>query len=123
MSERTLLPGALLYCCVGTDTVTKGTTILLCLKGHGYQGHNDVCVPSWLAPSVERIKPQVAGASNLGVTILRCGCSLQEKMPIKLYIYELFRLVFGTLYPSYASYKAVRTKNVKEYVSKVSIFM
>ena len=27
------------------------------------------------------------------------------------------RLVFGTLYPAYASYKAVKTKNVKEYVS------
>lgn len=33
-------------------------------------------------------------------------------------IYPIFRLVFGTLYPAYASYKAVRTKNVKEYVSK-----
>lgn len=27
------------------------------------------------------------------------------------------RLVFGTLYPAYSSYKAVKTKNVKEYVS------
>ncbi|XP_068610400.1 receptor expression-enhancing protein 3 [Brachionichthys hirsutus] len=27
-----------------------------------------------------------------------------------------FRLVFGTLYPAYYSYKAVKTKNVKEYV-------
>lgn len=34
------------------------------------------------------------------------------------YLYAFFRLVFGTLYPAYASYKAVRTKNVKEYVSK-----
>lgn len=33
-------------------------------------------------------------------------------------MYPGFRLLFGTLYPGYASYKAIRTKNVKEYVSK-----
>lgn len=27
------------------------------------------------------------------------------------------RLVFGMLYPAYASYKAVKTKNIREYVS------
>ncbi|KAK3094964.1 hypothetical protein FSP39_008417 [Pinctada imbricata] len=31
-------------------------------------------------------------------------------------IYVFCRLFFGTLYPAYASYKAIRTKNVKEYV-------
>ena len=36
---------------------------------------------------------------------------------MSLAVYNSFRLVFGTLYPAYASYKAVKTKNVKEYVS------
>ncbi|CAH1990416.1 unnamed protein product [Acanthoscelides obtectus] len=35
---------------------------------------------------------------------------------IHMVIYPLFRLLFGTLYPAYASYKAVRTKGGREYV-------
>jgi len=34
-------------------------------------------------------------------------------------IYQCFKLSFATLYPAYASYKAVKTKNVKDYVSLI----
>lgn len=33
------------------------------------------------------------------------------------YFYSYYSLVFGTLYPSYASYKAIKNKDIKEYVS------
>ncbi|KAK2530759.1 hypothetical protein Q9233_005978 [Columba guinea] len=34
-------------------------------------------------------------------------------------LYMNKRLLFGMLYPAYYSYKAVKTKNVKEYVSSM----
>ena len=54
----------------------------------------------------------------LGVVfIIRCCCHLPEEYQIALAMFAIFRLFLGTLYPAYASYKAVRTKNVREYVS------
>jgi len=36
-------------------------------------------------------------------------------------IYETFKVTFATLYPAYASYKAVKTKNVKDYVRTLQL--
>jgi hypothetical protein len=70
-------------------------------------------------PSGGRTRTRSRSDSAQQIVVVFYSISLTEAMTYMLF-YPLFRLVFGTLYPAYASYKAVRTKNVKEYVSRVS---
>uniref|UniRef100_A0A8C6IX21 Receptor expression-enhancing protein n=2 Tax=Melopsittacus undulatus TaxID=13146 RepID=A0A8C6IX21_MELUD len=59
-------------------------------------------------------------AARAGLRLLQ-EPALQEPLPVAAamvswIISRLVVLIFGTLYPAYSSYKAVKTKNVKEYV-------
>lgn len=36
---------------------------------------------------------------------------------LSIFMFSLLRIVFGTLYPAYSSYKAVKSRDLKEYVS------
>jgi receptor expression-enhancing protein 1/2/3/4 len=63
--------------------------------------------------------------STVTIKHLRIGCET-DPCKLKLLVSRIstfilsflsrFSLVFGTIYPAYCSYKAIRTKNVKEYV-------
>ena len=60
---------------------------------------------------------QMASLSVIGSLICLAVALFSAKL-----IAPTFRLMLGTLYPAYASYKAVRTKDVKEYVSILRLF-
>ncbi|OXU29048.1 hypothetical protein TSAR_002708 [Trichomalopsis sarcophagae] len=68
----------------------------------------------WAKDSLERLPIRLT-LENVGVFTLFLVLLMPRAITYWL-LYPLYRLVFGTLYPAYASYKAVRTKNVKEYV-------
>lgn len=70
---------------------------------------------AWARYSLEKL-PIRLSLGNLGFFAVILAIVLPRAITY-IIIYPIFRLVFGTLYPAYASYKAVRTKNVKEYVS------
>ncbi|XP_046834661.1 receptor expression-enhancing protein 4-like isoform X5 [Vespa crabro] len=69
---------------------------------------------NWAQRFVDRLPVRMT-LSNLGILAVFLAIVLPKSLTYIL-LYPIFRLVFGTLYPAYASYKAVRTQNVKEYV-------
>ena len=53
-------------------------------------------------------------------TISMTACLVSLTFPIgAALIVSSYRVFLGTLYPAYASYKAIRNKDVKEYVSYI----
>lgn len=58
--------------------------------------------------------------NGAGLSTITCAFFLPRILCENI-LYPVFRLIFGTLYPAYASYKAVRHKDVKEYVSEFNM--
>jgi hypothetical protein len=52
--------------------------------------------------------------ANIALLLLFASASLNF---LAKYFYLYYRLLFGALYPSYSSYKAIKNKDLKEYVS------
>lgn len=63
--------------------------------------------------------PFFSSINGAGLTTLSCAFFLPRILCENI-LYPIFRLTLGTLYPAYASYKAVRNKDVKDYVSDIS---
>lgn len=64
--------------------------------------------------------PFFSSVNGAGLSTLTCAFFLPRFLCENI-LYPIFRLILGTLYPAYASYKAVRNKDVKDYVSKLEI--
>lgn len=60
--------------------------------------------------------PFISSVNGFGLTTL-ASITFVPRIITQSILYPIFRLVFGTLYPAYASYKAVRNKDAKDYVS------
>lgn len=65
--------------------------------------------------------PFLASVNGAGLSTLTCAFFMPRFLCQNL-LYPIFRLILGTLYPAYASYKAVRNKDVKDYVSIFPFF-
>lgn len=60
--------------------------------------------------------PFFSSINGAGLSTLTCAFFMPRILCENI-LYPIFRLILGTLYPAYASYKAVRNKDVKDYVS------
>lgn len=64
--------------------------------------------------------PFITSVNGFGCTTL-ASVVFSPRFITQNLLYPVFRLTFGTLYPAYASYKAVRNKDVKDYVSMTTM--
>lgn len=72
----------------------------------------------WVQNNIEGLALLCSEHQHIGGLCILAGAFWLCPLPAMTYpLFALLRLVLGTLYPAYASYKAVSTKNVREYVS------
>ena len=64
--------------------------------------------------TIESIRLNIT-AANVAIVLLFGSACFHS---CAKYFYFHYRLVFGTLFPAYSSYKAVKNRDVREYVSE-----
>lgn len=70
-------------------------------------------LPSSIPPCLTTVRIRIS-AGTVALVLLFISATFHS---LAKYFYSYYRLIFGTLYPAYASYKAIKNKNIKEYVS------
>ncbi|KAJ8684039.1 hypothetical protein QAD02_019831 [Eretmocerus hayati] len=119
-SEKLLMAGerglAELFDCnsSGDELSLGGGGGLVLERGGAFSRLLAVKSVTWARDSLQRLPIRLT-LENVGLFAVVLALIMPRALTYLL-LYPIFRLVFGTLYPAYASYKAVRTKNVKEYV-------
>ena len=85
-----------------------------CLSACGYLIHLPSSILHWCKIQLDCL---ILSSPLFSYFVTLSGLYLASFVSMTYPLFALCRLVLGTLYPAYASYKAVRTKNVREYVS------
>lgn len=90
------------------------------------------CKPSWVLTNNSHVECFVAKKKWFRTWYRELSCEYTGAAISILFSFKIndnfvsfvsYRLVFGTLYPAYSSYKAMKTKNVREYVSVFFLFL
>ena len=96
--------------------LNKSSDLLVDASSSSSPAYASSSLPSSIPPCLTTVRIRIS-AGTVALVLLFISATFHS---LAKYFYSYYRLIFGTLYPAYASYKAIKNKNIKEYVSHSS---